>query len=637
MGMYPRELNLDEDTRLRLVSYLNEELTNHDFERPQMIDEIKKWQNDYWAEPVSARKTFPFMGAANIIIPLTAIAYETIHARTMMTFWATKPFVSAKSRGPGLPSDTEKPLENWIDYELEHNVKIYKPFDDLFAEVEKFGTGIAKTGYEKIVKKAIRSTPTGDEVFPVAIKDGATLDPVSQVNFLFPHSYKDPQLDPWSGEVHSEHPYRVKLMEESGLFIKGTYEKLLPWVTNSTNMDGLNVTSRSYERKQEELEKRKAHWPKRIHWQEIWLAFDVDGDGREEEIVVHFHFDSLTIMSCRYNWHEDLHRAYRIGVYMPLEGRWRGIGICKQNEQFQREVTTMHRQRLDNGTLANMGMIKVHRMSGYGPKEPIFPGKMWFLDDMTHIEPFTMTEVKQSAFADEQGTLIYSQQRTGVNEVMLGMPQVGTPGTATSDLARIQEGNKKFDYIMKNHKELANSIILDIFCNIVQFGPKNIDYFEWAEGGEKLRQLLTLPLPLLRQSIVFEVIAAGQQGNRILDRQNWTQVAALITQYYQSMIMLSEGQPQLQQLILQKALIAATEAMKQILDTFDVRNKDRIIVEEVEKLLNATPGAGNVPQQGANNGASGNGNSQPRLDLLAALASQFGNGGAAPTSTVPQR
>lgn len=626
MGNYPRELLLDPDSETRLVSYLREELERHDMERPKAIEELKQFQNDYWAEPIQERKTFPFTGAANIIIPLTAIAFEAIHSRTMTTLWASKPFVSAKSRGaPGL-GDAEKPIEDWMDYELEHTIKIFKPANDLCMEIEKFGTGMAKSGYEKIVKKGVRDGAGGREEFPVLIKDGATLDAVPQANFLFPFSYKDPQIDPWVGEVHTEHPYTVKLMEESGLFRKGTYEKLLPFSLQSGNSDGNTGSARSYEAKQEALEKRVSIWPKRIFWQELWCAFDIDKDGVEEEIVVHFHHDSLTIMSVRYNYHEDLHRPYRTGVYMPLEGRWRGIGICKQNQQFQREVTTMHRQRLDNGTLANMGMLVIHKMSGYGPKEPIFPGKMWFVDDMEHIKPFKMNEVYQSAFANEQGTLIYSQQRTGVNEVILGMPQVGTPGTATSDLARIQEGNKKFDFIMKNIKNMFNDILLDIFCNIVQFGPKNISYFDYVDGGPLLKQVMTMPVHLIRQSIVFEVVAAGQQSNKILDRQNWTQVAQLITQYYQGLLLLSQGQPELTQLITTKALSAATEAMKQILDTFDIKNKERIIVLELEKL-NAASQPGAVSQLSGGGGAASNGNEKPRLDLLTQIASQFGNGG----------
>lgn len=633
MGSYPRELNLSAEIEQKLVSYLKEELERHDMERPQAIEQLKTWQNDYWAQPVADRKTFPFTGAANIIIPLTAIAFEAIHSRTMTTLWSTKPFVSIKSHGGQIPGDTERPLETWLDHELEHNVKIFKPLNDVCSELEKFGTGIAKTGYEKIVKKGVRDGVNGREEFPVVIKDGATFDAVPQANFLFPFSFRDVQIDPWVGEVHSEHPYTVKMLENSGLFRKGTYEKLLPYSIQGGNTDAATGSARSYEAKQEELEKRKSLLPKRIHWQEIQLAFNVDGDDEDEEILVHFHFDSLTIMSVRYNYHDDLHRDYRTGVYFPLEGRWRGIGICKQNEQFQREVTTMHRQRLDAGTLANMGMLKVHRMSGYGPKEPIFPGKMWFLDDMDHIEPFKMNEVPQSAYANEQGTLIYSQQRTGVNEVILGMPQVGTPGTATSDLARIQEGNKKFDFIMKNIKMLCNDVLLDIFCNIVQFGPKNIAYFEYAEGGDLLKQVMTLPVPLIRNSIIFNVVAAGQQSNKILDRQNWTQIAQLIMQYYQGLLALADGDEQLTQLIKTRALTAATEAMKQILDTFDVKNKERIIVLELEKL-NAANSPGQISNGGGNSQPANDGNQKPGLDILTQIASMFGNGGASTAPTV---
>lgn len=626
---YPKELILSPEVEEKLKSYLMEELQRHDFERPQMIDQLKVWQNDYWAQPVADRKTFPFTGAANIIVPLTAIAFETIHARTMTTLWASKPFLSVKSHGGEQFSQAEKPLENWLEYELHNNIKIFKPINDAIMELEKFGTGILKSGYEKIVKKGVRKTDNGNQEFPVLVKDGATLDFVPQANFLFPFSFKDPQLDPWSGEVHGENPYMVKLLEQSGMFRKGSYEKLLPFSLGTQNAQGSTAgTARSYELKQEELEKRKPHLPRKIYWQEIQLAFDVDEDDQEEEIVVHYHLDSNTILSIRYNWYDDLHREYRTGVYIPLEGRWRGLGICKQNESFQREITTMHRQRLDSGTLANMGMLKVHKMSGYGPKEPVFPGKMWFVDDMTHVEPFKMSELNNSAFANESGTLIYSQQRTGVNEATLGMPAVGTPGTATSDLARIQEGNKKFDFIMKNVKMFLNDVVMDIFCNIVQFGPKNISYFDYADGGDLLKQVIQAPISVIRQSLIFDVVAAGQQSNRILDRQNWMQVSQLITTYYQSMLLLTQGQPQLQQLVMQKALIAATEAMRQILDTFDVKNKERIIVEEIERMMQGANGStGAVSSPGGNGLPAGNGQ-DPRMDVLTQIAQMFGNGGS---------
>jgi hypothetical protein len=74
--------------------------------------------------------------------------------------------------------------------------------------------------------------------------------------------------------------------------------------------------------------------------------------------------------------------------------------------------------------LANTRMIKINKLAGYGPKEPIFPGKMWFVDDITHIDVMQLGEVYTSAFNQEQSTLMYSQQRTNVNDRSMGMPQI---------------------------------------------------------------------------------------------------------------------------------------------------------------------------------------------------------------------
>ncbi len=591
---YPRMLNLDEATKTRLVSYIYDELTRHHQERQQMVDELMQWQSDYWAKPSLERRTFPFLGAANIIVPLTAIAYETIHARSITTHFAVTPFTSVKARRADF-QQIENPLENFMQFELLHEVGARRPIDDCLAELEKFGTGIGKVGYERIVRKAVRPSPTGtgEEEIAVVVKDGSTLDPVPNANFLMPFYAKDPQTAPWCGEIHTDNPYRVKQLEEGGLFYEGTMKSLEQWIVGGFNAEGQN-SERKYERHLETLEKRVAHWPKLLIWDELWCTFNVDGDTQDEEIVIYFHEPSLTLMGARYNWHSDLHRPYRVGNYIRVENRWRGIGICKQNEQFQRSLTTQHRQRLDNATIANMRMFKVHRMSGYGPKEPIFPGKMWFLDDMSHVESLEIGDVRQSSFMDEQATLIYSQQRTKVNELVLGMPQQGTPGTATGDLARIKEGQLGFDYVFQNEKLFISELCMDVLASIHQFGTRHVEYFKYAEGGDLLIQLFQMPMSLIRESILFEVGAAGQQQNRVLDRQNWIQVAQIIIQYYTSMIQLAQmtQDPQIMQIVTAKAFTASTEAMRQILESFDIRNVDRMVLTELEKLFNGN-GNGN--------------------------------------------
>lgn len=610
---YPRELHLGEEIENRLIRYIETELLNHHAERSDYVDELKKWQADYWATPSTKNVDFPFKGAATIIIPLSGIAIEAIHARVMTTMFGLPQFVSAQAMAPDWEI-VEKPVERFLDYELQNVIKIRQPLGDCYLEAEKYGTMVAEVGYERIVKTAVREINGIEQEFPVVVKDGAVVDSVPGARFLMPFHEKDPEMAIWVGTEHSASWYHLETMELAGLFRPGTIisrnfdadgnpqnpSKLYSWL-KTQSAEGTAFTSGiEFDRSQQTLDKTKPVFPKQLDWKKLKLAFDVDNSSTAKEIIVHYHQESRTIMSIRYNWNEDLGRDYLIGQYFPVEHRWRGIGICKMNEQFQREITTQHRQRIDNATIANMRMIVVSKMSNYGPNEPIFPGKMWLVDDLAHINTLQLGEVYASAFENEQATLIYWQQRLGVNETILGMPQSGTPGTATSDLARIQEGNKKFDFVFQNFKDFASQIINRVAVVIQQFGPRRLAYYDTVEGGQLVKQYFSMPESLVRDGLLISLKAAGAQQNKILDRQNWTQISQFMQQYFTNALSMMQfiGDPQLLMLVIAKAILASNEAMRQIFETYDVRNIDRMLLTEIEQMLRSTFN-GQAPGQGS--------------------------------------
>jgi hypothetical protein len=627
------------------------ELLNHYQERQPFQDDLKRYQIEYWAKPSSERQTYPWLGAANVIVPLIAISVESMHARNMQTLFALDQFVSCKAINPDW-EEYERPVERALDHELMNSIKIRKPCDYTLLEIEKFGSGLMKVGYERIIKRAIVDNPDGtSSPVDVVVKDGPAVDSCSLGRFLMPYSDLDPQLAKWVGEEHSATPYEIMLKENSGFFKKGTFEILRKWVVRSAV--GTLGVERRFQRTQEVLEHRAAQWPKYIDWNEIWMSWDVNEDGIEEEVVLHYHRASETIMSCRYNWFADVHRPYRIGVYFPVEHRWAGIGLCKQLDSFQKEITTQHRQRIDNATLANMRMIKVSRLSGYGKNEPMFPGKIWFLDDMTHVDSFQMGEIYPSSFNNEQATLQYAQQRSGINELNTGQPQAGTPGTATDIMARIQEGNKKFDYIYENIKTMISEVVMDVACVWQQFGPRSVKYYDNAEDGKKVQKFFSMPSDLIRNNFLLQIKAAGQQTNKILDRQNWQSVAVIYQQYITGLIQLAQaaGDKQLEQMIIQYAFSGSTEAMMQILETYDIRNIDRIIpkvlLQAAKSKTNGlitsgngngeqppTAPAGGLPILGGNTGSPGT-SPIPSVGTPAAIAALAGARGTGPTDLVP--
>jgi len=246
---YPRLLNLDDDTRDKLISYLNEELVRHYAERQQWLQDVINWERDYWAKPSQERRTFPFTGASNIIIPLDAIAVETIHARDMTTLFALDQFVAGKAKNPAW-SNHAHPVERAMDHIILKDIKAYWPFNSINLERVKFGTAVGKSGYEKIKKTAVRSVGDIEEEFDVVVKDGPTIEAVPVSRFLMPFTSQDPQTAPWVGEEHSWTPYEVKLLTESGMFYPDTVEKLEGWVAQSSVGP---ESERKADKKQEEI------------------------------------------------------------------------------------------------------------------------------------------------------------------------------------------------------------------------------------------------------------------------------------------------------------------------------------------------------------------------------------------------
>lgn len=618
MADFPKEIKLDNEAKERLIQYLDTEILNHNAERSDFNDDLIEWQKDYWAKPTGEEKTFPFVGAASLIIPLSAITIEATHARTMTTLFALEQFTVVKAQS-ALFTEITRPLEKILDHELLNNIRVYNPLNDCVLELIKFGTGILKVGYEKIVKTAVRHNNEGkEEEFMVTTKQGPTVEAIPLSRFMMPFAYQNPQTAPWCGVQREASPNEIRQMEFSGAFREDAYMD----VYNHFNPPIQN----EFEQNQQELENREPTMPNKLQYYEIWCSFDVarkrdltreygseafPPGGEDREIVVHYCPDARTFLSVRYNWHEDLRRPFYKENYFPVEFRWAGIGACKQLDQFQKEVTMQHRQRIDNATLANTRMFKISKMSNYGPNEPIFPGKMWFLDDINDLQPIQMGEVYASAFSNEHQTLQYAQQRSGVNELNLGMPQAGTPGTATAELSRVQEGNKKFDFIYKNVKRLTTDMILDVAGQIRQFGPRDVSYYDYADEGPLVQKFFDLDPLLIRQGMLVEIAAAGQAENKLVDRQNWQQVTQMLQNYYTQMVQLAQmtGNQELVSKIVSQGLTAATEAMKQVLGSFDLKNINRIVVdEEMIRALISTPiqppGAPQQPQ-GANPNAGG--------------------------------
>ena len=567
----PRQLDLDPLVKAALESHLNTELTNHRTERSNLEARWITEEKDFWAEPSQVQDDLPIIGFSNIIIPITAIAIEAIHARDMGQFFGLKELVSVDVSADN--SEVRQGLEKLFDNEFMNVMKFREKIESPMMQITKHGTGIAIASYRETKSSAIKLQDGTELRVPVIKYKGADISGIDINDFLMPYYATDTDSAPWVGHQFRVSEYSLKQLCANGTLPPSAYDDLHGHYTNQTD------TSNGLLKEKRELTDTTPIFSEDITICRILIDFDVDGkedEPQETSIEVYYHELSRKVISATY---ADEDRDYEKGVYWPLEYRWYGYGVAKQNSEFQKEITTQHRQRLDNSTIANMAMFKVKRNASWiKDDEPIFPGKKWFVEDMNDIEPMFIGDVKSSAYNNENQVVIYSQQRTGVNELTLGMPNVGTPGTASDSLARVQESTRKFDYTYNNKKDFANRLIRRAANLIIKYGPSAKEVFEYIPNGAKVETFLRQG-DKLKNTLLFNIQLAGAKNNKILDRNTYTQLAGMYTNYAtQTLGLVQQMQdPMLVQEYTKKALSGADIIMMEILRAFDVPNPDRLV------------------------------------------------------------
>lgn len=636
-GIWPRMLVFDDDVKDMIHQWIDNEIDNFNLEMGAMVEDWKRWQTLYWAEPATKERTFPFKRAANIVIPLAAIAVEAIHARLMNTLFSADPFWSVRARSKEW-QDCAKPTERWLQSQVERGdtLKVFEFCDVTCLELTKLGTCVGKSGYERVTKKTKQFIGDKEQDLFVDVKNGATLGRVPLTNFIMRLSSTDPQDAGIVGEKHRFTWSQLKQMVQSGRMDEDELMKIKDrWVLSNQSLQP-NDAEAQVNAVRDKIAHTEPIWHETFEVHELYFAFDVDKDGWDEEIVVDYHKDSGAFLSARYNWYDDLHRPYRICNYVPVEGIWTGIGICKMTEQFQNEVTTIRRQRLDNATLANMAQIILKKGMGYGPGESIFPGKMWFVDDPSKdIREFKLSEVYPSSMQNEAAVNRDSDKRTSVNDVILGLPQEGTPATATSDLTRLAEGNKRFDLVLKNYRRFMSLLGGDVVTNFQLFGDQQIHWEVLGEDGQFVEQLFMLPQSLIRRGAIIELTVTDSITNQTTEKAEWMQLFQVSSNYYAQVIQMAQlitqvsGDTTIMLMLAQKALISTDKLAENLFKVYKVPGAEQFsllhgLIGPNGQLIAGQP----QPQQQIGSGQVGNGQNQ----------NQPGNGAnnQGPPSSPPQ-
>lgn len=592
------ELTLEQEDRLR--NYLFDELTRAESERQGHIDGLKEEIDAYEALPARGKAT-PWEGAASITVPVIASMVDATFPRLHSTVFGATTVISVEEL-LGEFAHHVKAWEDGLNWSMNNELEIASVANDWILETVIHGTGIVKLGWERVEREVLRYNDDGDmtEKQLEVLINQPVLRHVSQEDFYVPYTANSIPRAPWCGERLRELWGDIKIKEESGLY------KNIEALQNSTEID-----SPEYEHHREGIEDRVPEWNDEYEIFELWVDFDLEGDGLPQPLLVNYHWKSNTLLRVQAHPYNHGKKPYFKIVYFPRHDRFYGVGLARQLLPIQEEITAIHRQRLDNGTVANSRMWKVVSGSRADQSfEGVAPGLKIKVDSLDEIDALPIGDVSPSSFENENMALRYAQQRSGISDFMMGtdVGQAGGRQTATQIVTMLQEARTRFNWTLDQIRAALVGIAEMTTDLYQQYGGDAIERFGAILGDEKaqlIQELLATESAAsstrVNAIMKLQVTASSASVNRAVEQQNLIGLLQLIqqitSQFEMPLVQLAlnpQAPPQLREYALSK-LEGMRALERRILEVNDVRNTAEILgntegIREATESISAAAG-----------------------------------------------
>jgi hypothetical protein len=590
-------VKLTEADRKWLPQYLDSELEEALYAHEEKLQWIDESNRLYMGEPESKRKTFPWDGAANLVVPLIGITTDSIVARIMNTIFSVQPFWSARA----LIKDLEpvvNPLQDFMEWSRENELDMYAQTRSWIVEVVKHGWGYLKVYWNSYTQRTFRIQSGAAR--PVdAIVRKPNVEHVLLADIICQCGIED-ELNQAEWLAH-----RVRLTDGQLMWRKHdrVYEGVDAILKYKEEMTPLE--EKVLENEYEQATRRPREKLNTLY--EVYADVPVGGSKLPVPVMITFHKPTRTIARCVYNPDITGQRPFQKGTFLVREGRRDGLGISRQLAILQDEITTLHNQQVDNATLANTRFF-VGRRGVVRNGTRIWPGRFLTVPDpQRDVTTLQLADVYPSMRQLETSCLAYAERRSGVADYQLGRESnvLGNRATATGTLALIQEGNRRFDLNVRDVRDTLGRVGKRVLLLNAQFRPKGMAYFVKGSDGQLIEKVLDLPDEFIADGIGMELTASTATVNREIQKQGLMSLMGALTQYYQQLMQIAgvamnpQTPPPVQQMALQMC-DGARYLMTMVVQTYEIRAVDTLLppslAEQMEADSAAAAAAGGGPQ-----------------------------------------
>lgn len=592
-----------------LENLLQEELEDALQEHSATEEKIDRWTDAYRAKPITKVKDFPWPNACNVVIPLIGIAVDSIVARIVNTIYSVNPFWTVRP----LKKEFEtfaKPVESGMEWSRINEFDMYRQTRKWVPDIVLYGCGYMKTVWETRTVRQFRPNAFGEpEMFERVVRRP------------FPHHVPIKDIIPQAGVVDEingadwiAHRFRLTDGQLRARSMDAGWDNVEDVIANKeafhADVNSASSVPGVYESGSSLKERLNTFY-------EVWGNLPpYAGSTEPEPVVLTFHRPTGKLKRAIYNPMFNCRWAFSKALFVEDFGNRLGSGIAAKLADLQDEITTLHRQQVDNGTIANTRFF-VGRRGVVKPNTRIWPGRFLTTPDPERdIKVLQMGDIYNSMRALSTEILAFAERSSGVSDPFLGRESsvVGTRATATGTLAIIQEGNRRFDLNVRDIRDALGDIGRLVLELNHQFRPRGFFTLVQGEDGQYTESILELPPEFTASALAVELTASTATINRDVERQGLISLLGLLSQYYDRLIQISMiiQNPQLPAATREMAAKMADGAkfiMERLLQTFDVKDIDAVLPVAMEEMQNgpggpsgfgaggqSVPSMGGVPQ-----------------------------------------
>ena len=440
--------DMDSSTVQELGLELREMIRDLEREASPMLRGIAVWWKWYEAAPRTKEKTFPFVGASNVVVPLIGIVCDALTSRSLSQATAAAPtYWTTRTENEGKEA-VARNMSRWINWQADGNsFSLKQVLAEQLLEAYVTGRSVCALHWRREVRPIfVGRTPIGKSPrvtrSQATFKRGPLVEHVPREHLLWDTRFRVGDAP----AVVRKYEYTWAQLRDLAKLDDAWDRKGVEDVRAHPGCDGDDASRIQATKDQLDLRDRDGLDHQLHDVREVWVdwsmlgnRFEVPGEeewgGTQVPLVAHLHMQTGRILRL-------VGMPYLLPYKPFIDFKFRaGRGVAKRLEMFQSIGTSAINQEIDAGTRRNALWGKTR--NARHNKNPIDPSKWMLVESMDEAEAFVLPNQTQSSLALFTVVNTLVERWMGASDPLMGRDtrSGGHPAPATSTLALLEQVN----------------------------------------------------------------------------------------------------------------------------------------------------------------------------------------------------